>query len=147
MQEQSVEDAPLAHIPLPPGMPPLPPGGMPPGGMHLPPPSRPPPPAKIHQGGGGPAVSQSPVIVAKSTVVPLPKAHHDKNLTSLVPASVQASRPVASHQKKSLPGLVPRTVVQKTHTVATGGKSQPPTHASQDVPDNFDDFMNSLRSM
>jgi hypothetical protein len=158
-EQKSQENAPLevSAIPLPPlppgGMPPLPPsggggGGMPPPGMRLAPPRRPPPiinSQENKQGSSGPAVqSQAPVITAKSTVVPLPKAHLDKKLTSLVPASVQASRP--SVQKKTHPGLVPRTVV-RTSPTTTGGKSQPPPDTSTDVPDNFDDFMNSLRNM
>ena len=131
----------LSGIPLPPmpPMPPMPPGG---GGVHLAPPRRP-PPVRGHQGNNAPTVkSQAPVITAKSTVVPLPKAHLDATLTSLVPASVRASRP--SVQKKPH-GLVPRTVARVSST--TSGKAQPPPDTSTDVPDNFDDFMNSLRSM
>lgn len=154
---------PLSNIPLPPGMPPLPPGMPPmmaagPRGIGHPPPMRPPPtrpPPVGRIGNEMPAArSSAPVISAKSTVVPLPKAQHDSTLTSLVPASVQASRPTAKKplQKKVAAstgqagfGLVPRAVTGSRTTGTT--KAQPSSNASSDVPDNFDDFMNSLRRM
>lgn len=150
-EQKDQEDVPLVSAiplpPLPPGgsMPPLPPGSvMPPKGMRLAPPRRPPPIINNQEISRTAVESQAPVISAKSTVVPLPKAHLDKKLTSLVPASVQASRPSA--QKKTHAGLVPRTVARSSPTIA-GVKSQPPQDASSDVPDNFDDFMSSLRNM
>jgi len=142
--------APMLHIPLPTGVPP---------GMAIPPPVAPPPMAASQERKFGASVHDmemdaqdntskaskrtAPVISAKSTVVPLPKAQHDKSLTSLVPASVQASRPSAKKPQRKKPevsrssfGLVPRSVSKQT------GKEP-----SADIPDNFDDFMKSLKSM
>ena len=137
--------APMLHIPLPAGAPP---------GMAIPPPVV---PRERKFGalmcdmrmGAQANVNEAskptaPVISAKSTVVPLPKAQHDKTLTSLVPASVQASRPRAKkpQEKKHVGtagssfGLVPRSLRKQTD------KEQ-----SADIPDNFDDFMKSLKSM
>ena len=143
--------APMLHIPLPAGAPP---------GMAIPPPVVPPPMVVSRERKFGASICDmrmgaqanvdeaskptAPVISAKSTVVTLPKAQHDKTLTSLVPASVQASRPSAKkpQEKKhagtagSSFGLVPRAIRKQTD------KEQ-----SADIPDNFDDFMKSLKSM
>ncbi|KAI8110898.1 hypothetical protein M9434_004472 [Picochlorum sp. BPE23] len=179
--EQAMESTiPLSQIPLPctmppqggmrpPGMPlpPMPSGPLPPG-MHLRPPSARPPPPGMHlppppsgppgqsnqsmnRGASTGTSTSAPVISAKSTVVPLPKAHLDEELKSFVPASVQASRPVKKKpsQKKNSSGsqgfgLVPRNVHSAQTTGAAGEKNLKGTGVS-DVPDNFDDFMKSLK--
>jgi hypothetical protein len=88
--------------------------------------------------------SATSVIAAKSTVVPLPKAHLDTKVTSMVPASVQTARKYPSKPKalmKQPPsdggfGLIPRSISSKSQSKDTST-----------VPDNFDDFMKSIKQM
>ena len=73
-------------------------------------------------------------------------------MKSFVPSSVQASRPVKKKppQKKNPPGsqgfgLVPRTVHSAQTTGAAAGQKASKGAGLTDVPDNFDDFMKSLK--
>lgn len=115
----------------------------------LPPPSNPPPKhmySKKYEFGSElkEKTSATSVIAAKSTVVPLPKAHLDTKVTSMVPASVQTARKYPSKPKalmKQPPsgggfGLIPRSISSKSQSKDTST-----------VPDNFDDFMKSIKQM
>lgn len=72
------------------------------------------------------------VISGKSTVVPLPKAHEDKRVTALVPASVRVRREQAPARPltKASPaasgfGLVPRTLQQQRPAAPTAAAAAP----------------------
>jgi hypothetical protein len=122
----------VSQIPLP-SMPPPP-------GMNakmerlpvLPPPLAPPPQqrqtytAKTASGAGS-----GSVISGASTVVALPKAHHDVALTSMVPSTV-VRRPFTAVSA----GMRPRVVDQ-----ARTGKDKV---AVEEVPDNLDDFLKMI---
>lgn len=126
-------------VPRPTGVPsPLPP---PPG----PPPSRPPGHAKP---------APQAVIQGKSTVVSLPRAHEDKAVTSMVPASLLVQRPKAAAVKpKPKPvssagfGLLPRTVAAGTAAAAAAPKPVAPAAKAPNLDAKYDDFMASLRDM
>eukprot|EP00890_Picochlorum_soloecismus_P004278 jgi/Picsp_1/4851/NSC_02216-R1_proline-rich family protein len=89
-------------------------------------------------------ISAKSVIAARSTVVPLPKAHLDRNVISMVPASVQTARKYPSKSKPSVKGplsgggfgLIPRSISSKSQSKDTST-----------VPDNFDDFMKNIKQM
>ncbi|KAL6773978.1 hypothetical protein ACKKBG_A23315 [Auxenochlorella protothecoides x Auxenochlorella symbiontica] len=174
--------APGAPLPPPPGPPPgvpvLPPPPGPPPGYHgapLPPPPGPPPagggmpwagqalrasishqaqapwppPPAVAQSAKGPAAA---VISGKSTVVPLPKAHQDKRVTSMVPATLMVHRPSAAPRPRAgapgraVPGpgfgLLPRSVTAPAKTAAPASAAPPPS-----LDEKYADFMSSLKEL
>ncbi|PSC68774.1 WW domain-binding 11 [Micractinium conductrix] len=129
---------------MPPGMPPQ--QGMHPAGMHSHPGMPPPPagePPHLKPAGLG------AVISGKSTVVQLPRAHEDKRVTALVPASVRVRREQAPSKPVSKPspaasgfGLVPRAAQQPRPAPAAAAAAQPAAPASVD--DQVRNFLASL---
>uniref|UniRef100_A0A1D2AAA7 Wbp11/ELF5/Saf1 N-terminal domain-containing protein n=1 Tax=Auxenochlorella protothecoides TaxID=3075 RepID=A0A1D2AAA7_AUXPR len=143
-----------APLPPPPGPPPAG-GGMPWAGQalrasisHQAQAPRPPPPA-VAQSAKGPAAA---VISGKSTVVPLPKAHQDKRVTSMVPATLMVHRPSAAPRPRAgapgraVPGpgfgLLPRSVTAPAKTAAPASATPPPS-----LDEKYADFMSSLKEL
>ena len=115
----------------------------------------------------GPQAPPQTVIEAKSTVVALPKAHHDASLTSMVPSTLLARRqqppmvPPAGKRAASttLPdtsigfGLVPRqALITKTSgSGGSGGEQQQQQQqgegGGEKNKDDYDAFMASMREL
>ncbi|KAL4854138.1 hypothetical protein ACK3TF_005128 [Chlorella vulgaris] len=121
-------------LPYPGALPPQrpPPWGVPPADArpppphaHLPPPSRMLAPLGDSEADQQRKVGQGAVISGKSTVVPLPKAHEDKRVTALVPASVRVRREQAVARPAAKPapaagfGLVPNLQQAKPRAAPT----------------------------
>ncbi|KAL4517153.1 hypothetical protein Ndes2526B_g00742 [Nannochloris sp. 'desiccata'] len=182
------------HHPLNSYLPPLPPPpALPPGGhlghiQMLPPPPGPPPdrmnyapPSHMHAspsthlaapvtgptGLAEPRPDVQPVIAAKSTVVTLPRAQHDKKVTSMVPSSLLARRPAKKADGGSSSrgaaaisapgfGLVPRSVTSVTAKareeiapdVSAGRGSGGGDNQKKEVgDDSYESFMNSMKKL